>query len=116
MIMSATAKNLGAKSARLSITTRESYPTEQTLCSAAQLSSGTAYHQEETTPGTLGLNLDTNVYDLTNPWPDPNSKSINLESIDYEGWIGQNRDWFKQEFPQVFRLKNALAKEGIEVD
>ena len=39
-----------------------------------------------------------------------------LENIDYHAWVEENRDWFKQQFPQIFTIKDALAREGIEVD
>ncbi|MHC5060286.1 MAG: FecR domain-containing protein [Planctomycetota bacterium] len=42
--------------------------------------------------------------------------TLNLESIDYEEWIEKRRDWFMQEFPWIFQLKNTLAREGIKVD
>ena len=38
-----------------------------------------------------------------------------LEDIDYETWIDENRDWFKRQFPEIFQIKEALAKDGIEV-
>ena len=44
------------------------------------------------------------------------SAEIDLENIDYKTWVEQKRDWFKQEFPHIFKFKEALAKKGIEVD
>jgi len=41
---------------------------------------------------------------------------IDLESINYDDWVEQKRDWFKREFPWIFQVKDALAKEGIKVD
>lgn len=41
---------------------------------------------------------------------------IVLEETEYANWVEQKRDWFKQEFPWIFKLKDALVKEGIEVD
>lgn len=41
---------------------------------------------------------------------------IILEETDYTTWIEQKRGWFKQNFPWIFQLKDALAKEGIKVD
>ena len=41
---------------------------------------------------------------------------IVLEETDYDHWVEQKRDWFKQEFLWIFQLKEALAKEGIEAD
>ena len=43
-------------------------------------------------------------------------KPIVLKDTDYDGWTEENRDWFKQQFPWIFQLKEALAKEGVEVD
>jgi len=40
---------------------------------------------------------------------------IVLEETDYKNWIEQKQDWFEQEFPWIFQLKEALAREGIEV-
>ena len=39
-----------------------------------------------------------------------------LEETEYDKWVELRRDWFRQEFPWIFQLKEALAKEGIEVD
>jgi hypothetical protein len=41
---------------------------------------------------------------------------IVLAETDYDYWVEQKRNWFEQEFPWIFQLKEALAKEGIEVD
>ncbi len=41
---------------------------------------------------------------------------LDLEGIDYDSWIKQKRDWFKRQFPHIFKFKKALAIEGIEVD
>ena len=41
---------------------------------------------------------------------------IVLEETDYGSWVEQKRDWFQQEFPWIFQLKEALTKESIEVD
>ena len=37
-----------------------------------------------------------------------------LTDINYQTWIKENRTWFKQQFPKIFQIKDALAKEGIE--
>lgn len=44
------------------------------------------------------------------------SGQIDLEQIDYTSWVEQKLDWFKREFPHIFKLKEALAKEGVDVD
>jgi hypothetical protein len=55
-------------------------------------------------------------YDLTDLWLTAMSGRIDLESINYDEWIEEKRDWFKKEFPWIFELENALAKEQTEVD
>jgi len=55
----------------------------------------------------------------TDPWylPFPLAREpIILEETDYDHWVEEKRDWFKQEFPHVFQLRDALAKEDIEAD
>lgn len=44
------------------------------------------------------------------------SAQLDLETIDFADWIKQKRPWFHREFPWIFQLKEALAKEGIETD
>jgi ferric-dicitrate binding protein FerR (iron transport regulator) len=39
-----------------------------------------------------------------------------LDRIDYTQWIEQKRAWFKEQFPWIFDLKDALESEGVEVD
>jgi ferric-dicitrate binding protein FerR (iron transport regulator) len=55
-----------------------------------------------------------------NSWQLPLSslkpEPINLDSTNYKFWVEEKRDWFSKNFPWIFELKNALAKEGIEAD
>jgi hypothetical protein len=44
------------------------------------------------------------------------SQTMDLERVDYDRWIEDHREWFKRQFPWIFELKEALAKEGIDVD
>ena len=53
------------------------------------------------------------------PWDLPLSfgeKPIVLAETDYKSWVAEKREWFKKDFPWIFELKDALAKESIEVD
>ena len=53
------------------------------------------------------------------PWDLPLSfgeKPIVLAETYYKQWVEQNRDWFKKDFPWIFELKDALAREGIKAD
>jgi len=50
------------------------------------------------------------------PWNLPLSfeeKLIVLAETDYKQWVEQKREWFKKDFPWIFELKDALAREGI---
>lgn len=42
--------------------------------------------------------------------------STDFESLDYDEWVEENRDWFGREFPDIFRLKDALVQQGVELD
>jgi hypothetical protein len=44
------------------------------------------------------------------------SGPVDLESIDYNAWVRDKRDWFEREFPWIFELQAALGQEGIELD
>jgi len=39
-----------------------------------------------------------------------------LETLDYESWVAGQRDWFKKEFPWIFRIEKDLAARGIQTD
>jgi len=41
---------------------------------------------------------------------------IELDKTDYKYWVEEKREWFSRNFPWIFELKDALAKEGIEAD
>jgi hypothetical protein len=50
------------------------------------------------------------------PLPASPNVRTDLHGIEYTQWVEQNRDWFKRQFPDIFRLKTALAEEGVEAD
>ncbi|MHC4159904.1 MAG: FecR family protein, partial [Planctomycetota bacterium] len=90
----------------------QSAPSNPILCNADELTAwATGYKLEA---------ILTQVKSNTDPWEPPLSSlkrdPIVLNETDYDRWVEWERDWFKQEFPQVFQLKDALAKKGIEVD
>jgi ferric-dicitrate binding protein FerR (iron transport regulator) len=41
---------------------------------------------------------------------------VNLDTLDARVWFAARRDWFRRRFPEVFRLQEALAREGIKLD
>jgi len=50
------------------------------------------------------------------PWFSPVPDSVDLYGIEYNPWIEENKDWFRCEFPWIFKLQNALAESRIETD
>lgn len=71
---------------------------------------------DQSTAGWLSAPRDE---DAATPGPVPQLVSagqVNLETLDYAAWIEEKRAWFRREFPDVFRLKDALSEEGIDVD
>lgn len=46
--------------------------------------------------------------------PSPGVRT-DFQDICYAEWVEQNRDWFRRRFPEVFRLAEALAQEGVNV-
>jgi hypothetical protein len=91
-----------------------SAPTKPVLCNTAELTTWATDHQLKTALARLDSFSD--VYDLSDLWVSAVSGPINLETLNYEDWVEEKRDWFKREFPWIFQLKDALTKEGIEVD
>jgi hypothetical protein len=89
-------------------------PTKPISCNAAKL---TAWAIDYESTGTLAhVETVTETYDITDLPLFVTREPIDHESISYERWIEQKREWFKQQFPWIFQLKEALAKEGIKVD
>jgi len=89
----------------------QSAPSIPLSCNTAELTAWATGYK----PGPTLARTESN----TDPWYLPLSlikDPIILEETDYDHWVEQKRDWFKQEFPWIFQLKEALAKEGIEVD
>jgi len=47
----------------------------------------------------------------------PQPKPLDLDSIDYEKWRDDHRDWFASEFPWIFQVQNVLKeRHGIDAD
>lgn len=89
-------------------------PTEPAPCNADIMTAWAAGHQESVGFPKARLNAKTRD-DSIDPWLTARVLSIDLELIDVDDWIKQKQHWFKQEFPWIFRLKDALAEEGIQV-
>jgi len=89
-----------------------SAPTNPVTCNAMKLTSWATGYKHE--PGLAQTESNTDQWEL--PLSSLRREPIVLEETDYDHWVEQKRDWFKQEFPWIFQLKGALAKEGIEVE
>jgi hypothetical protein len=91
-----------------------SAPTRPVPCNTAELTAwATAY---ELKPALAKIQSISHDYDLADLWLSATSGTPELAAIDYEDWIEEKRPWFKREFPQIFQLQEALAKEGIDTD
>ena len=102
------------KSGQISRITAQSAPTEPAFCNAVELTAWARGHEIETALAEIKPFSDE--YDLSDLWLSASSGRIDLEAIDYEDWVEKKRDWFELEFPWIFELKDALAKEGTDVD
>ena len=102
------------KSGQISQIAAQSAPTEPAPCNATELTAWARSHEIETALAKIKPFSD--AYDLTDLWLSASSGRIDLEAIDYDDWVEKKRDWFEREFPWIFEIQRALAKEGTEVD
>ena len=89
----------------------QSAPSIPLSCNTAKLTAWATGYKPE-----LAL---VEVKSNTDPWEltlSLGKEPVVLEETDYTTWVEQKRGWFKQNFPWIFQLKDALAKEGIKVD
>lgn len=89
-------------------------PTEPILCNAAELTAWATADKPKTALAKIEPWLDS--YGLDNLWSTIDSGPVKLESINYVDWVEIKRDWFQQQFPWIFDLRDALANEGFETD
>jgi len=89
----------------------QSAPSIPLSCNTAKLTAWATGYKPG--PALAQAGLDDNDWYLALPL---GKEPIVLEETDYSSWVEQNRGWFKQGFPWIFQLKEALAKEGIEID
>ena len=91
-----------------------SIPSKPVSCNTTELTKWATGYKNKTALTKINSSTDSHLFDdleitvTTGP--------INLEDIDYDSWVKENRDWFRKEFPEIFQLKEALTKEGIGVD
>ena len=92
----------------------DSAPKRPQPCDESRLTAWAMGH--ELKPELAKIEPYSNDFDLNDLCFSANSGPIELERINYEDWIEEKRAWFKREFPWIFQLQSALAKEGIEAD
>ncbi len=92
----------------------QSAPSIPLSCNTAELTAWATGYK----PGDVAAPIEsaTDTYDVTELVLFTVRDTSNLESANYDEWIEEYRDWFKQEYPWLFQLKNALTKEDIKVD
>jgi ferric-dicitrate binding protein FerR (iron transport regulator) len=91
----------------------KSAPSKPTSCNSAELTAWATGREVRT--GLVEIESYRDAHSFDDIEPAVNAGPINLETIDYDDWVDKKQDWFKREFPWIFQLKDALAKEGIEV-
>ena len=89
----------------------QSAPSIPLSCNTAELTAWTTGY--EFGPPLAQTELNTDLLELPLSF---GKEPIVLEETECDHWIEQKRNWFKQEFPWIFQLKEALAEEYIEVD
>jgi len=96
---------------QISEITSKSAPSIPLSCNSTELTAWATGYKAGAALAKTELNPD--------PWDLPLSfgeKPIVLAETDYKQWVEQKREWFKKDFPWIFELKDALAKEGIKAD
>lgn len=91
-----------------------SAPTRPVPCNTTKLTAWATRHKFENS--LAGIGPITETYDTTDLPLFVTPEPVELESINYDQWIEEKREWFKGQFPWIFELQNALAKEEIEID
>jgi len=80
-------------------------PSQPVQCQAEELM---AWAQPSTAGPFSGPELDKYVGRLPLPVSYP-GRPTHLKSLDYDQWIEAEREWFKAQFPWIFRILNELA-------
>ena len=86
-------------------------PSNPTLCDIAEITAWVTNYKH--------IHTSAKVVSNTNEWYLALSlkKDIPiLEKTDYESWVEEKREWFKENFPWIFLLKEDLSENGVEVD
>ncbi|MFC1676515.1 FecR domain-containing protein [Planctomycetota bacterium] len=89
----------------------QSAPSRPVFCNTAELTAWATGYEPE--PALAQAELNTDPFELPLSL---GGKPIVLEEIDYNHWIKEKQNWFRLQFPQIFQLQYALAKEGIQID
>ena len=89
----------------------QSAPSIPLSCNAVEFTAWAAGYKAG--PALAKTELNPEPWDLSLSFGE---KPIVLEETDYNQWVDQKREWFKKDFPWIFELKDALAREGIEID
>lgn len=96
------------------ISTASGIPTLPASCDTAILTAWTKSAQSRT-QAAQDIPADDSILRDLPLWPSQEVRT-DLKSLNYAQWTEQNREWFRQQFPDVFRLQTALASEGIEAN
>ena len=91
-------------------------PSPPAQCQADQLMAwATGEKQSAIADPSSGEEFNKLVEELPLPVSYP-GRPIDLQSLDYDQWIEEKREWFMGQFPWIFEVQNALAKKEIDVN
>jgi ferric-dicitrate binding protein FerR (iron transport regulator) len=86
-------------------------PSPPTACDAAALTAWAGTSQSKPRAPADALANDSHRWELPLPAAPWAEVQTDPDQIDAAAWIEQNREWFRQQFPWIFELREALATE-----
>jgi len=98
---------------RISEIIGQTAPSNPISCNVAALTAWATGYKAE--PGLTEGESCFNTSEFQWLWP-IERVSTGLGEIDYNCWLKKKRNWFRMEFPWIFQLQSALAREGVEVE
>jgi len=90
----------------------QSQPTEPVACNAPLLMAWAT--GSDAVPKMADSQVDKLIEDLPLPLT-YQGQPVDLESLDYDGWIEEKRDWFKGQFPWIFAILEELTTNNQEL-
>lgn len=104
--------SVDVKTGQTSSISRNSAPTVPAYCNVTELTKWVPAENDYTP--VAGQKSDSGNYDLNRLWQNSLYQPVKLQEIDYQNWVKEKKEWFKQNFPWIFWLKKALAEQAVQ--